>query len=470
MLSFGLFSTLINDRLFGLESFFEEELKHGDFGKDFLWGVSTSAYQTEGAYNLDGRGMSVWDTFSHTDGKIKHNQTGDIACDFYHKYPADISIIKDLNFKAFRFSLSWPRILPTGRTIVNQKGIDFYQKVIDECLEKGIEPWITLYHWDLPQDLEDRGGWKNRETVERFSEYVLLCAKTFGDRVKNWMVLNEPVSFTTLGYLLGIHAPGKYWLKNFIPAVHHAALCQGIGGRILKENVKNARVGTTYSISVVDPFTQNEDDFLAVKRYDALLNRLFIEPALGMGYPISDLPVLSKIEKHIQPDDHSLMKFDFDFIGVQNYYRIVVKSNQIIPFVHGIPVSPKRRKVNQLTEMGWEVYPEGIYRALKYYDKYPINEIYITENGVAFKDLLIDGKIHDIDRINFFKEYLKQILKAKNEGVNLKGYFVWSLLDNFEWAKGYNPRFGLVYVDYKTQNRYIKDSGLWFKDFLNTGH
>ncbi len=466
-LSFALGSTLISDQMLALENLFKDELKRGDFGKDFLWGVSASAYQTEGAYKLDGRGMSVWDRFSHINGNIKNNQSGDITCDFYHKYPVDINIIKDLNFNAFRFSLSWPRILPTGKTIVNQKGIEFYQRVIDECLERGIEPWITLYHWDLPQDLENRGGWRNREVVDWFSEYALLCAKTFGDRVKNWMVLNEPFAFTALGYLLGMHAPGKYGLKNFIPSIHHAALCQGIGGRILRENVKSGRIGTTQTITLADPYEQNEKDIAAAKRADAFLNRIFIEPAVGRGYPVSDLPALSRIERYMQPGDPDLLKFDFDFIGVQTYTRIMVKHNGIIPVIHALPVSPKRRKVKQITEMKWEVYPEGIYRALKFYEKYPINEIYITENGAAFKDVLKEGRIHDKKRINFFTEYLKQILKAKNEGLNIKGYFVWSLLDNFEWAEGYNPRFGLVYVDFKTQNRFVKDSGFWFKRFLS---
>lgn len=466
LLSLGLLSSLISDKLFGMDDHHNEELRNIDFGKDFVWGVSTASYQTEGAYNEDGRGLSIWDTFSHNEGNIKNNHNGDKACDFYHLYHDDINTIKELNFNAFRFSLSWPRIFPSGKTFVNKKGIEFYNRVIDTCLEKGITPWITLYHWDLPQKLEDQGGWKNREIVKWFSDYVYHCSKAFGDKVENWMVLNEPVAFTTLGYFLGVHAPGRYGLKNFIPVIHHAALCQGIGGRILKDNIKHARVGTTYSISVVDALNQNEDDLLAAKRYDALLNRLFIEPALGLGYPVSDLPFLSRIEKHFQTNDDSLMKFNFDFIGVQNYSRIVVKSNGIIPYVHGLPVSPKRRKVKKITEMGWEVYPEGIYRALKYYEKYSIKNIYITENGTAFKDVLVNNKIHDIERIQFFIEYLKQILKAKKEGINVKGYFVWSLLDNFEWAEGYKPRFGLVYTDFKSQNRYIKDSGFWFKNFL----
>jgi len=425
LLTSGLLATMVSDQLIGMTGFRGEELRAADFGNDFTWGVATAAYQTEGAYDLDGRRMSVWDTFSHTDGNVKNNQTGDTACDFYHLYPGDISIIRDLDFNAFRFSLSWSRIVPNGKTGVNQKGIDFYHRVIDTCLEKGIVPWITLYHWDLPQDLEDQGGWRNRDVVKRFSDYVSVCANAYGDKVKHWMVLNEPFAFTALGYMLGMHAPGRYGLKNFLPAVHHAV----------------------------------------VKRYDAFLNRLFIEPSLGMGYPVADLPFLHRIGKYILTNDESLMKFNFDFTGVQNYTRTVVQSNLIIPYLLGSPVSPKRRKVGQITEMGWEVYPEGIYRALKYLAKYPVRDIYVTENGAAFKDVLIEGRIHDIDRIEFYKAYLQQVLKAKREGVNVKGYFAWSLLDNFEWAEGYRPRFGLVYVDFASQKRYIKDSGLWFKNF-----
>jgi beta-glucosidase len=465
-LSLGIASTMINYRLSALERIFENELNSTDFGKDFLWGVATSAYQVEGAYKADGKGLSVWDRFSH-DGNCKDGQTGDKACDFYHRYPDDIRIAKDLNFNAFRFSLSWPRILPSGTGNANLKGIDFYHRVIDTCLEQGIEPWMTLFHWDLPQALQDRGGWRNREVTDAFSEYALLCAKSFGDRIKNWMVLNEPFAFTTLGYFLGMFAPGKYGLKNFLPAVHHAALCQGIGGRIIKENVKDAHVGTTYSISVVDPYENKEENLPAVTKYDALLNRLFIEPACGSGYPVADLPFISGIEKHIRAGDTNILKFDFDFIGVQNYTRVVVRNNSMMPYLHGLPVSPKRKKLGPVTEMGWEVYPEGIYRALKFYEKYKIPELYITENGAAYKDVLIQGKIHDNERISFYKEYLTQVLKARKEGLNVKGFFAWSLLDNFEWAEGYSKRFGLVYVDFKTQTRYIKDSGYWFRDLLH---
>lgn len=464
-LSLGLVSTLIGDRLVGMESLLNAELSRNDFGRHFKWGVATSAYQIEGAWDSDGKGMSIWDTFSHKDGNIKTSQTADKACDFYHRYPSDIKIVKDLNFDAFRFSLSWPRIMPTGRTAINQKGIDFYQKVIDECLKQGVEPWITLYHWDLPQALEDRGGWKNRDVVDEFSEYALICAKAFGDRVKHWMVLNEPFAFTALGYFLGMHAPGKLGLKNFLPTVHHATLCQSAGGRILRENVRDGKIGTTQTITIVDPYEEIDDDISAARRADAFLNRIFIEPAVGLGYPVADLPALSRIEKSMQPGDAERMKFDFDFMGVQTYTRIKVKHAGIVPVIHALPVSPKKRKV-KATEMKWEVCPEGIYRALKFYDKYPLKEIYITENGAAFKDVLADGKVHDTDRINYFRDYLEQVLRAKKEGVNVKGYFVWSLLDNFEWAEGYRPRFGLVYVDYKSQKRFVKDSGFWFRDFL----
>jgi len=469
ILASGFFSVSAADRLSALEKLFPEELSRSQFGTEFLWGVATSAYQVEGAWNTDGRGLSIWDQFSQSEGNIKTGQNGNTACDFYHRYPEDIAITNDLNFQAFRFSLSWPRILPSGRSPVNQKGVDFYNRVIDECLHKGLEPWITLFHWDLPQDLEDRGGWRNRDIIEWFSDYARVCADAFGDRVKNWMVLNEPFAFTALGYLLGMHAPGAYGMKNFLPAAHHAAMCQSAGGRILREYVKDARIGTTQSIVIVDPRTQDPADLEAAKRSDALLNRLFIEASLGMGYPVNDLPVLSGIEKYMQGDDAELLKFGFDFIGIQNYTRVVVKHGSIVPWLKGMPVSPKKRHVSPVTEMGWEVYPEGIYRALKYYAKYPVRDIYVTENGAAFKDIPEDGRVHDPERTRFFKAYLESVLRAKNEGVNVKGYFVWSFLDNFEWAEGYRPRFGLVYVDFKSQERIIKDSGYWFREFLSPG-
>lgn len=439
-----------------------------DFGVDFKWGVATAAYQIEGAHNLDGKSESIWDRFSHTPGKIKDKSTGDVACDFYHLYEHDIRNIKEMNFRVNRFSTAWTRILPDGTGKVNQQGIDFYHRLIDTSLESGIEPWITLYHWDLPQVLQDKGGWTNRDMLNWFSEYVDVVTRNFGNKVKNWMVLNEPTVITALGYMLGIHAPGKKGLGSFIPAAHHATLCQAEGGRIIRSNVSDAYIGTTFSCAHVDAVNQKECNVKAAERIDAILNRMFVEPAMGMGYPPVLMHMFGKqLNKYIRPGDDDKMKFDFDFIGIQTYTRHLAKWSIFPPVLFEKEITPQKRGV-PTTEMGWEIYPEGIYHLLKKFSKYPVKDIYVTENGSAFHDEVISGKIHDEKRGNYFKDYLACVLKAKNEGVNVKGYFAWTLIDNFEWAEGYRPRFGLVYCDFNTQQRIIKDSGLWFKEFLSS--
>ena len=438
-----------------------------DFGPDFKWGVATASYQIEGAHNLDGKGASIWDTFTHEKGNIKNGHNGDVSCDFYHNYLDDIAILKSLNMKVFRFSASWSRVLPNGTGAVNQKGIDFYHKVIDACLENGIEPWMTIYHWDLPQALQDKGGWVNRDVIQWFSEYAELLTKNYCSKVKNWMVLNEPMSFTALGYLIGYHAPGKMGFKNFLPAVHHTTYCQAEGARIIRKNVPDAQIGTTFSCSHVDAWKDEKRDGKAMERWDVLLNRLFIEPALGMGYPLESLPVLKKMKKHIHEGDMEKLKFDFDFIGVQNYTREVIKKNGLIPFIKGMEVSPKKRDAKEITDMNWEVYPEGIYQIIKQFAAYKgVNKIYITENGAAFPDVVSNNQVKDFQRVDYYQRYLEQVLRAKNDGVNIAGYFSWTLLDNFEWSEGFKPRFGLVHVDFETQKRTIKESGLWFREFL----
>jgi beta-glucosidase len=442
-------------------------LSKNDFGRNFIWGTATAAYQIEGAWNIDGKGPSVWDEFTHTKKKkIKTGENGDTACDFYHKYESDIELMRSMNIPNFRFSIAWSRVLPNGVGEVNPKGVDFYNKIIDTCLAKGIEPWITLYHWDLPQALQEKGGWENREVCNWFTEYTELCTKKFGDRVKNWMIFNEPASFTALGYMLGIHAPGKYGLKRFLKATHHTVLCHGIGGRIIRKNVNNANIGTTFSCGPIDAWKDKPANHKAAKRTDVLINRLFIEPILGMGYPMNDLPALKKIEKYMLPEDAANMAFDFDFIGIQNYTRLVAKNFPFIPLIRTLNVSPKKLG-NEITDMNWEVYPEGIYRILKQFAAYPkVKNIIVTENGAAFADKVNGGQVNDSKRVQFIQNYLAQVLKAKKEGVPVNGYFVWSFMDNFEWAEGYRPRFGLVHVDFTTQKRTIKDSGLWLKEFL----
>lgn len=437
-----------------------------DFGVDFKWGTATAAFQVEGAVADHGRGESIWDTFTRRKGKIKNGHHAEIACDFYNRYEADLELVGQLGFKEFRFSISWSRILPCGTGQINEKGIDFYNRIIDKCIALNIEPWITLYHWDLPQALEDRGGWKNREIIKWFSEYVSVCADAFGGKVRNWIILNEPMAVAGLGYTTGMHAPGKKGLFNFLPVTHHLAMCQAEGGRIVRDMVSNAYIGTALSCSHVQPFTQSAKDIRAAKRADAIMNRLFLEPSLGMGYPVDSFPFLKGIEKYMLEGDKDKLAFDFDFIGLQNYFRVIVKHSYFAPVLWLEEVSARKRNV-PLTAMGWEVAPDGMYEILKQFNSYPnIKEIIISENGAAFDDVLENGEVKDIKRIQFFEEYLANILKAKNEGVKIGGYLAWSLLDNFEWAEGYDPRFGLVYVNYENQERIIKDSGKWFAKFL----
>lgn len=439
-----------------------------DFGQNFKWGVATAAYQIEGAWNADGKGPSVWDTFTHKKGKVKNRENGDVACDFYNRYAEDIAFIPYMNMDVYRFSLAWSRIFPQGKGQVNQKGLDFYHRVIDKCLELNVEPWITLYHWDLPQALEDEGGWKNRDVTGWFADYADLVTRTYGDKVKNWMVLNEPMAFVGLGYLAGMHAPGKRGPWNFLPATHHTALVQADGGRIIRSNVKGANVGTTFSCSHVEPKEDTPRHRKAARIIDAMLNRLFIEPAVGLGYPIDGFEKLKKIEKYIRPGDMEKLKFDFDFIGVQNYSRVIARKALWPPYVWSNAVDAKKIEGAELTEMGWEVYPEGIYKVLKKFAAYPgVDKIIVTENGAAFPDKVENGRVNDPRRIQFFKDYLANVLRAMRDGVNLQGYLVWTLMDNFEWAEGYHPRFGLVYVDFETQQRYLKDSGKWFREFLS---
>lgn len=441
-------------------------LSKKDFGVDFKWGTATAAFQVEGAVSEHGRGASIWDTFTRQKGKIKNGHHAEIACDFYNRYDSDLDLVKELGFKEFRFSLSWSRILPNGTGEINEKGIDFYNRIINKCITLDIEPWITLYHWDLPQALEDRGGWKNREIIKWFSEYVSICADAFGGKVRNWIILNEPMAVAGLGYTTGMHAPGKKGLFNFLPVVHHLALCQAEGGRIVRDMVPGAYIGTALSCSHVQPFTQNAKDIRAAKRADAIMNRLFLEPCLGLGYPVDAFPFLKGISKYMLEDDAEKLAFDFDFIGLQNYFRVIVKHSYFAPVLWLEEVSARIRNV-PLTAMGWEVAPDGMYEILKQFSQYPnIREIIISENGSAFDDFLENGEIKDQKRIQFFEEYLTNILKAKNEGVKIGGYLAWSLLDNFEWAEGYEPRFGLVYVNYENQERIIKDSGKWFANFL----
>ncbi|MDZ4668023.1 MAG: GH1 family beta-glucosidase [bacterium] len=440
--------------------------KRSDFGPHFTWGVSSSALQSEGAHNTDGKGPTIWDEFSDKQ-QVKNKDTHYQSGLFYEHYKKDIDLIKSLYIPNFRFSISWSRILPEGTGAINERGIQFYHNIIDYCLVQGIEPWVTLYHWDLPLMLEKKGGWTNREILNWFQEYVQVCCQYFGHKVKYWMVLNEPLVFTGAGYFAGVHAPSKKGLKNFLPAAHHAVLAQALGFKIIKKEFPSAQVGTTFSCSHLTAQSNKEIHILATKRIDTLLNRMFVEPSLGLGYPIADLPVLAKINKYMLPGDEELMKVDFDFIGLQVYTREVIKYNFFTPFLKAKIVPASKRKVHH-TKMDWEVFPDSIYEVVKKFSQYQnVKKIIITENGASFHDELVGGAIADHQRVNYLKKHIEKLAHAQKDFPKLQGYFVWSLTDNFEWAEGYEQRFGLIYIDYETLQRTVKDSGYWYSNFLN---
>ena len=397
-----------------------------DFGKDFSWGVAIAAAQNEGAPAADGKGTTIWDSFARNSHKIKGAGKLTVACDFYHRYKDDLLLVKALGFSVFRFSISWARILPDGTGKINKEGINFYHKVIDECYKLGLTPYVTLYHWDLPQELENRGGWTNYLITKWFSRFVTVCAEAYGDKVKHWIILNEPFGFTTLGYMLGKHAPGKKGLSNFLPAIHHAAMAQAEGGRIIRKLVPQAHIGTTFSCSQIIPFSSKPEDVAAANRIDILMNRLFIEPSLGKGYPVDDsFKFLEKLQMHNKTWKYTeRLHFDFDFIGLQYYFPVVVKHNSYIPIIQASEVKPATRKV-PYTAMGWEINADSFYRTIKKIWLHGgVKEIIITENGAAFKDNLKDGVIDVNERIDYFKQHLQAVLKAKKGGVNIKGYFI----------------------------------------------
>jgi len=448
------------------------DLAASDFGDDFTWGVATAAYQIEGAWDADGKGPSIWDEFTHGRGpfgmpRIKDRATGDLATDSYHRYEEDIALVASMGFGAYRFSISWPRVLPDGTGAVNAEGLAFYSRVVDACLAAGVEPWVTLYHWDLPAALERRGGWTSREVVGWFADYVSVVVAALGDRVSNWMVFNEPLSFTMLGYLLGAHAPGRRSLGGFCAAAHHVNLATAEGARAVRAASPRSgiSVGTTQYLTPVLAAGPPPLARVAERSADAFLNRLFLEPNLGLGYPWDDCGLLRGVRRHHRPGDDELATIDLDFLGVQYYTRLRAPWLPV-PGLWTIPHFGQDRSC-ELTSMGWEVRPEGLGMVLDRVHAYgAYDRIVVTESGASFDEELVGGRVHDNRRTSYFQRHLAEARAALDRGVPLEGYFCWSLLDNFEWTFGYRPRFGLVHVDYDTQERIVKDSGRWFARLL----
>ncbi len=432
------------------------------FPKDFVWGVATASYQIEGAWNEDGRGESIWDRFSHTPGKVLNGDTGDTACDHYHLWRDDIKLMKSLGIAAYRFSVAWPRVLPQGRGKVSEAGIDFYNQLVDGLLEADIVPYVTLYHWDLPQALEDEGGWPSRLVVDAFVEYTDIITRALGDRVKNWITLNEPWVSAFVGYRDGRHAPGHMDLDKAVAASHHLLLSHGRSVPVIRDNVKDVNVGITLNLTPQVPASPSVVDKKAATWVDGYINRFFLDPLTGRGYPQDIVNSFGNSMDFVQPGDMDTILAPIDFLGV-NYYTRNIARSEITPEEQNQPQTVFRE--GAITEMDWEVYPKGLYNLLgRLHFDYGFQSIFITENGAAFPDEVnSDGEVDDPARLSYIKEHLKMVNEAISIGVPVNGYFVWSLLDNFEWGFGYSKRFGIVRVDFETQKRTLKSSAEWYR-------
>jgi beta-glucosidase len=431
------------------------------FPADFIWGAATASYQIEGAAQEDGRGESVWDRFCATPGKVRAGDTGTVACDFYHRYRDDVKLMNELGIDAFRFSIAWPRVLPSGRGAVNEKGLDFYDRLVDELLANEIEPFATLFHWDTPQALEDAGGWTDRATAEAFAEYAEVVAARLGDRVRHWITHNEPWVHAWIGYSHGIHAPGRTSETDAVAAAHHLLLSHGWAVDAIRRAASDAHVGITLNLAHAYPATDTPEDEAAAYRVDGEGNRWFLDPIFRGSYPADLLERNEIVAPFVQDGDFDAISAPLDFLGVNNYFRFVVSAGAEGPRMVGNPEA-------QHTDMGWEVYPDGLYRLLVGVARdYAPPAIYVTENGAAFGDTRVhDGRVHDPERTSYLETYIGAVGKAVAEGAPVKGYFVWSLLDNFEWAEGYSKRFGIVYIDYPTLERVPKDSFYWYRDLI----
>ncbi|MFZ6693422.1 GH1 family beta-glucosidase [Undibacterium sp. SXout20W] len=444
-------------------------IKREQFPEDFLWGCSTSSYQIEGAANEDGRGPSIWDEFSAQPGRILDGSSGAIACDHYHRWPEDLDLARDLGVKAYRFSVSWPRIFPVGTGEIEERGLEFYDRLVDGIIERGMEPWLTLYHWDLPQALQLQGGWKSRATVDAFNNYADVVSRRLGDRVKHWITHNEPWCSCIMGYYEGVHAPGETSLQSALQACHHVLLSHGQATKIIRTNVPGAQIGITLSLHPIIPASDNAADLAAKVRHDGMRNRWFLDPLYGRGYPQDTVSLMGELCPQVFDNDMEDIAMPTDFLGVNYYFPEVVKDAPgTYPFNVEIVETPNVER----TAFGWQVAPEKMTELLlRIQADYAPANIYLTENGSTYDDVFnAAGEIIDEQRKRYLARHLVAALDSVKAGVNLNGYFVWSLLDNFEWAQGYLRRFGLTYIDYQTQRRILKESGKWFARFLKSEH
>jgi beta-glucosidase len=450
------------------------------FPPDFLWGAATAAYQIEGAALQDGRGASIWDTFSRTPGRVRNGDTGDIAADHYHRYEQDVALMADLGLRAYRFSVAWPRVQPQGRGPARARGLDFYRRLVDCLLERGIEPWVTLYHWDLPQALQDQGGWPSREVAGRFADYAALVYDALHDRVSCWTTLNEPWCSAFVGYASGRHAPGVRDGAAAFRAAHHLLLGHGWALQAMRAISADNRLGITLNLYPVAAATDAAADLDAARRIDGLQNRLFLDPILHDAYPAEVLRQIDPIAglDHIHAQDQAVIGTPIDLLGVNYYQRHVVAAGPpdraTDPEAAAYPSAEDVLFVPQdgpRTANGWSVDASGLLDLLVWLHRsYPPVPLAVTENGAAFDDYADpEGRVHDGERVRFLEEHFRAAHQSLAQGVDLRGYFVWSLLDNFEWEEGYSRRFGLVHVDYPSQRRLLKDSAHWYREVIQRG-
>lgn len=427
------------------------------FPRNFLWGAATSSYQIEGAWDKDGKGESIWDRFSQTPGTILNSDTGNVACDHYNRLDQDVEIMKSLGLKAYRFSISWPRIFPEGYGSVNLKGLDFYNRLVDKLLEAKIQPFITLHHWDLPQRLQEIGGWANREVSSHFADYTAVLTKHLGDRVRNWITINEPWCISNYGYRTGAHAPGIRDDKLALQVAHNLLVAHGKATQALRADNPAAQVGITLYMRPVEPATNSPEDIDAAEKAWARDSGWYLDPLFKAYYPPDVWKEYGTRVPRVKPLDMAIISQNLDFLGVNYYSRMVMSKDGEVTKIGG----------SEYTTMGWEVYPEGLRKLLVNIARnYQLPPIYITENGASFNDEVKNGKIEDHKRLLYLKEHLAQARLAIQDGVDLRGYFAWSLLDNFEWSLGYAKRFGLVHVDFETQVRKVKASGEWYSNVI----
>lgn len=447
---------------------FDQPIKHDrSFPNGFLWGAATSATQIEGASEEDGKGPSIWDKFAQDPSHIIDHSSPAVSIDHYHRFREDINLMKELGLHAYRFSISWPRILPEGAGNIEPRGLAFYDKLVDALLEEGILPIATLYHWDLPQALEEKGGWVNGETADYFAHYAYIVTEKLGDRVKFWSTLNEPWCASMLGYFEGVHAPGRKNLKDALQAGHNLLLAHGKTVPIIRHNSPDAKVGIVLNFSPAYPLDETQENKIAARNYDGYVNRWFADALFKGHYPQDMLDLYGNASPRVGEADFRLITAPTDYLGINYYFPIVLQEN---PSNNSLKFKTTQISDATVTDMGWTVYPRGLYELLDHLNsEYQSPELYVTENGAAYSDSVkSDGTIDDQSRKNYLYEHLKALHYASMQGIPVRGYMVWSLLDNFEWAEGYTKRFGIIHVDPSTQKRTVKKSGRWYSNVVKT--